>query len=306
MMAALNSTNDFKVQFGGLPPSADTLAVSIPVLAGETQETLFRGAKFFGLSEGFQMFQQGDFLIGSMVEPVQADLGGQTRRVYERLLRVAEGRYLARIWNYVPKINALSAEGMENYRAFCAGRSQAFEAGLGADCHGKLPSASAVGGPAGELVVIFATTSHRPRHVENPEQVPAYDYPPEHGPRAPSFARATRAENAGWPWVFVSGTAAIKGHTTIAPGDLGGQIDCMVDNFKIISRGCELGENLGAGGGWERHFKIYLRHPRDYEPAAAALAGRLVLPGDHVIWLHTDICRAALLIEVEATLIAVR
>ncbi len=306
MMAAPNSKNGFEVQFGGLRSSADALAVSIPVLAGGTHETLFRGAMFFGLSEGFQMFQQGDFLIGAVVEPVQADLAGQTRRLYERLLRVAQGRHLARIWNYVPKINAFSADGLENYRAFCAGRSRAFEAGLGADCREKLPSASAVGGPAGELAVMFATTSRKPRHVENPEQVPSYAYPPEHGPRAPSFARATQAEDAGRPWVFVSGTAAIKGHATIAPGDLGGQIDCMVDNFKIISRGCELGENLGAGGGWERHFKIYLRDARDYEAAAAALAGRLVLPGDYVIWLHTDICRAALLIEVEATLVAVR
>ena len=304
--AASAFTSGFEVKFGGFRSSADTLAVSIPVLAGEASETLFRGAQFAGLREGFQLFQQGDFLIGAVVEPVEADLAGQTRGLYERLLRVAQGRHLVRIWNYVPKINALSADGLENYRAFCAGRSRAFEEALGEACEHHMPSASGVGGPDEMLAVIFAATTQPPLHFENPEQVPAYDYPAEHGPRSPSFSRATRVEGDGRPWIFISGTAAIKGHATIAPDDLTGQIDCTLDNLRLIARACDLGEKLGAGGGWERHFKVYLRHAADYEAVAAVLADRLFLRGDRVTWLRSDICRAALMIEIEATLVAVR
>ena len=294
----------FEVKFGVSSEAAGTLAVAIPVLEGEGRETLFQGAQFVGQREGFQLFQQGDFLIGAVVEPLEPDLAGQTRRLYERLLAVAHERKLVRIWNYVPKINAPSPDGMENYRLFCAGRSLAFEAGLGDACRDSLPAASAVGGPEDRLAVIFTTIAGAPRHVENPEQVPAYEYPPEHGPRAPSFSRATRVDHAERPWVFISGTAAIKGHATISPESLLGQIDCTLDNFRLISRACGLGDHLGAGGGWERHIKIYLRHAADHQAAAAALAGRLILPGDRVVWLNTDICRAALLIEIEVTLVA--
>jgi len=84
------------------------------------------------------------------------------------------------------------------------------------------------------------------------------------------------------------------------------QIDCTLDNLRLISRACDLGEQLGAGGGWGRHFKVYLRHAADYEAASAALSGKLFFAGDRVTWLRSDICRAALTIEIEATLVAVR
>jgi hypothetical protein len=113
-------------------------------------------------------------------------------------------------------------------------------------------------------------------------------------------------EEAGARYVFISGTAAIKGHATVAAGDLGGQIACTLDNLRIISLGCGLGQRLGEGSDptWQRHFKIYLRRAEDYMKAAAALEGALFSPQDRVTWLQSDICRAALLIEIEATLVA--
>jgi len=304
LMEPSSSIAGFNLKFGNTSRADDVLALSIPVLDGVMVETLFRDAKPAGQCEGFLLFQQGDFLIGVAVESLEADLAGQTRRLYARLLAAVQGRQLARVWNYVPKINASSPEGMENYRLFCAGRSLAFEAALGESCEHHMPAASAVGGEDGRLAVIFAATSRPPTHFENPEQVPAYEYPPEHGPRSPSFSRATRVESTGRPWIFISGTAAIKGHATVAPDDLAGQIDCTLDNLRLISCECDLGDRLGADGGWERHFKIYLRHADDYQAAARALEGKLLLPGDKVMWLHTDICRAALMIEIEATLVA--
>jgi hypothetical protein len=91
----------------------------------------------------------------------------------------------------------------------------------------------------------------------------------------------------------------------MAVGDLAGQIACTLDNFRIISRACGLGERLGAGEGWRRHFKVYLRHAADYETAVRALDGTLFSASDRVTWLRSDICREELLIEIEATLVAV-
>lgn len=285
------------------------LGLAVPVLAGAGGETLFGEARAAGNGEaggGFALFEDGDWLVGVRVVEARADLGAQTEGIYRDLLSVADvhGRRLARIWNYVPAINEDAVEGLENYRVFCRGRAAAFAAvGDG----GVPPAASAVGGVRGRLAVMFAASRAEARIVENPEQTPAYEYPPEHGPRAPSFSRAGQVTANGRRWTFVSGTAAIKGHVTMAPGDLAGQMACTLDNLRLISAECGLGESLGAGSGGEgaveRHFKVYLRDAAELGVVRAALEARLFRPTDRVSWLHSDICRAALKLEIEATVI---
>ena len=44
--------------------------------------------------------------------------------------------------------------------------------------------------------------------------------------------------------------------------------------------------------------------PAKNDAAAKALENTLFSAGDRVTWLHSDICRSALLIEIEATLVA--
>lgn len=298
------NTSSFPHSFRVCAGGAVLAAPAIQVLAGRADEAIFPGLRELAPEEGFVRFEGDGLLVGAIDEPAEADLAAQTRRLYARLLGLVAGRRLARVWNYVPRINETDAAGLENYRAFCLGRSLAFEEGFGGIHHEHLPAASAVGGPDGRLVVIFAATRAEPLHVENRDQVPAYEYPPEHGPRSPSFARATCVTEAGSRYVFISGTAAIKGHATVAAGDLAGQIACTLDNLRIVSLGCGLGERLGEGAGWTRHFKIYLRHAADHAVAAAALDGVLFTTADRVTWLRSDICREALLIEIEATLVA--
>lgn len=290
----------FSVRFAA---GADVFNFPMQVLAGVEEETIFGGLIERAACDGFRLFERDGMLVGAIDEPAETDLAEQTRRLYARLLRLVGGRHLARVWNYVPRINEPDATGLENYRAFCRGRSLAFEERLGAGYRQHLPAASAVGGVDGRLAVIFAATTAEPTHVENPEQIPAYEYPPEHGPRPPSFSRATCVADAVGRFVFVSGTAAIKGHESMAVGDLAGQIACMLDNFRIISRACGLGERLGEADGWRRHFKVYLRNAGDFEAAARMLDGVLYTADDRVTWLRSDICRAELLIEVEATLV---
>jgi chorismate lyase / 3-hydroxybenzoate synthase len=212
----------------------------------------------------------------------------------------------------VPRINEHTA-GLEHYRAFCKGRSLAFEAAFGAGFEQQLPAASAVGSDGGTIEVVFAAGEKEPQHVENPEQVPAYLYPAEHGPRSPSFSRATVVEEGDRRWVFISGTAAIKGHTTVGVGSLREQIACTLDNLRLISSASGVGENLGAarsGTGereetvkWTRYFKVYLRRESNLAEAKGLLDGKLFFAGDHVTWLRSDICRAELDIEIEATLL---
>ena len=219
------------------------------------------------------------------------------------MLAACEGRHLFRIWNYVPRINALT-DGFENYRAFCMGRSLAFETKFGPTFQSVLPAASAVGSHGEHLDVIFVAGETAPQHFENPVQVPAYLYPVQHGPRPPSFARATVGRDGPRTYTFISGTAAIRGHETVAPGSLEEQLDCTLDNLRLISQTAGLGEQLGLGQSKQRFFKIYLRHAADFARARKRLEGVLLQPTDTVIYLETDICREALNIEIEVTVVA--
>jgi hypothetical protein len=278
-------------------------ALAMPVLAGEACETLFADLESVGRSENFELFASADWLIGRCIAPQQPAVGAQTETLYAELLALtqARGRHLARIWNYVADINVGSAEGLEIYRAFCRGRSLAFER---AGWTGPLPAASAVGGALGKMAIVFAAATERPEARENPEQVPAFEYPPDYGPRPPSFSRAMQVNTGGRAWAFISGTSAIKGHASQAPGDLAGQIACTLDNLRLISRACGLGDRLAAQSAAARHFKIYLRRAGDLETVQAALEGEWLRPQDRVTWLRADICRAELLLEIEATVIA--
>lgn len=281
--------------------------VGLPVLAGEDQESLFRVSQPLGLNGDFELREAGRWVVGRATVTTEAGLDDSTRRLYENLFAASEGLNLCRIWHYVPRINETGLEGMENYRAFCHGRSLAFENKYGHGFKRRLPSASAVGTDDGALTIVFAACKAEPKHLENPRQVPAYDYPKKHGPRPPSFSRATLVPLAGGlADVFISGTAAIEGHETVAPGDTVGQIVRTIHNLRIISGTCGIDDNLGANRGGERHFKVYIRHAADLAAVKAALESDLFVPGDKVAYLRSDICRAELNVEIEVTVLGVR
>ena len=277
----------------------------LPVLAGEVVEELFGAARPTGRAGALTLFEDEGWLLGAATVPLRTGLEDAVRQVYGNILRATRGRHLARIWNYVPAINENGSGVLENYRVFCRGRSLAFERHLGRGFRAGLPSASAVGCKPGALTVAFAACTVEPRHVENPLQVAAYDYPDEHGPRAPSFARATVVPGAERATVFISGTAAIRGHATIAPHSILPQLDCTLENLRAISRACGLGAELDQAGESMRYFKVYVRHAADQPLVAAVLEEQLFTGADRVSYLQADICRGALLVEIEASLFGV-
>ncbi len=275
----------------------------LPVLAGAAVEALFGEAEPAGRSGAFALFRRHDWLVGAAMVESEPDLEAITHRLYGDIFGATEGLHLARVWNYVPAINEPGPDGLENYQSFCRGRSLAFEQQFGQGFKAQLPASSAVGNTDAGLIVVFAACESRPRHVENPLQVPAYDYPLQYGPRPPSFARATLVPGPGRTAVFISGTAAVRGHLTVEPESTQGQLTCTLENLRELSLACDLGPDLGAGRGLFRHFKIYLRYAADQPAVAAALNRHLLRPDDTVSYLLADICRASLNVEIEATLL---
>lgn len=273
---------------------------------GPSLEAVFPEAGPPARSGLFEVRKSDRWTIGAASVDAGADLESCAARVYRDLFVAAEGMHLCRIWNFVPDINGPAAGGLERYRVFSRARSVEFERRFGTDFRRRLPAASAVGTDGGDLVVWFAAASREATHVENPRQVPAYDYPPEYGPRPPSFSRATMVPFAGGADVFVSGTSAVVGSETVAPGDTRGQLECTLENLRFVSAECGLGPDLGRGRARLRQFSVYLRFPDEQSWVLPALEGRLFGPGDLVNVAKADICRAELNIEIDATLRGIR
>jgi enamine deaminase RidA (YjgF/YER057c/UK114 family) len=152
--------------------------------------------------------------------------------------------------------------------------------------------------------VIFLATRFAVENWENPEQTPAYCYPAQYGPRAPAFARASRfTDNNGVEWIFISGTAAIKGHETLHCGNFGGQLQVTLENVDIVLKKC--GMRLeDCVSGRRRHFKAFLRHRSDL-PELLNRMKTVMTPRDSLTVVEGDICREDLVVEIELTVFPV-
>lgn len=301
-----SGSSDCRVLFGGDATGVDSseglpvLRVALPVLAGDGGERLLAGAAAQAPRGGCFLFERGSWLAGFAVARLE-NLEAAAGEVYRRLFDATTGLHLYRVWNYVPGINAV-AGGVENYRRFCSGRSLAFEERFGTAFKRVLPAASAVGSAAGPLAIGFLAGQAEPQRFENPRQVPAFEYPPDYGPRPPSFSRATAVVGGDRQSIFISGTAAVRGHASVANRDLRGQLECTLENLALIGEAAGAGPDLGVAAGWARAFKVYLRHPADLRSVHAEVSRRLLRRGDTASFLQADICRADLLVEIEATL----
>jgi chorismate lyase/3-hydroxybenzoate synthase len=180
--------------------------------------------------------------------------------------------------------------GLERYQAFCAGRARAFEDRYGDRYSARLCASTAVGSRSGRAVVYFLADVRPGEHVENPRQVSAYSYPSCHGPRSPSFARATRVGAR----LLVSGTASIVGHESLHRGDVRAQVDETLDNIEVLRRAAGPGSDAAS-------WKAYIRDPADAGAVLERMRRRVGEDAD-IVALVADICRRELLVEIEAVL----
>lgn len=224
-----------------------------------------------------------------------------TAQLYEHIVdtvRTAGYPYLLRVWNHVGAIN--EAEGdLERYKRFSAGRHEALtRCGFHRQ---QFPAASAVGMVSDGLAVYFIASRNPGVQVENPRQVAAYDYPPAHGPRSPSFARATVAQWNGSGMIFVSGTSSVVGHETRHHGNVSAQLDETLENMRAIV--AESAARIGrrASLGELSVAKTYIRRADDYSIVAPRLTHEL--PATQHLFVESDICRRDLLLEIEGVVL---
>ena len=250
-------------------------------------------------------------LFGRLVMPEPASLDADcnspgvlqqiTTQAYAQLFATLDSLgypHLLRIWNYLAQINATSPQA-ERYHEFNSARRRAFlQAGRAVE--GQVPAACALGSEAGSpLVIYFLASTNAARSLENPRQVSAFRYPVEFGPDSPTFSRATIANGLNGNCLFISGTASILGHSTVHVGNVAAQTRESIANIGLLA--AEANQLSGANrySIEALQYKVYLRHASELGEIRHELAQRLPASCP-ITYLHADICRCDLLVEIEA------
>lgn len=231
--------------------------------------------------------------VATWISPQQCeDIESGTYSAYRRLyatVAALECSAAFRVWNFIPNINTGGGDA-EEYKKFCVGRANAFsDLGISAQ---QFPAASALGHHSEGAVIYLLASRHPGAHFENPMQQSAYFYPRDYGPKSPSFARATKIGLGEQNAIFISGTASIRGNETKAVGDLQRQISITAENVDSLL------EQIDKPVDPLRAVRVYLRRAEDYVQAKHLIQARF--PHSDTNYLLADICRANLLVELEA------
>ncbi len=278
------------------------LRLPLPLLAGPDDECLgFEGAAVYW-QDPFLLTEQPDTLLGAVLIDASGRLEDPVEQAYSRLLEIARGWHLYRVWNFIPGINDMRG-GLECYRQFNIGRWAAFESFFGRDLRAFMPAATAVGLGGDKAAVVFLAGRARPDYLENPSQIPAYHYPADYGPRPPGFARGVVVSRPAGRLALLSGTASIEGHRSIGEGDWPLQFRTTQHNIEIMlgrmnAAAAWRPDQWRQGGIQDARFKCYLRHEESLSLIREWIQESC---GDdrHFTYLLADVCRRDLDIEIE-------
>ena len=293
------------IGFGSSAPAhADPryLRVALEPLLGPAPFEVWRGSApvVHETAGEVRSSSDGDYAFGviEVDEEVRGGIAESARYAYSLVREwIAASRtpHVLRMWNYLDAINSGSGDA-ERYRQFCRGRAD----GMARVFEHGFPAATAIGVRNGRrmLQVYWLAARVRGAVLENPRQMSAWRYPREHGPSAPTFARAMRAPTHS-PQLYISGTAAIVGHVSHHHDDLPAQLDETLTNFASLLEAA--GVPARAHFGSHSVLKGYVRNDADAGAVVARLRERLPA-STPVLLLHGDICRRELLIEIDGIL----
>lgn len=251
-------------------------------------EIMIGGPAAYGEAGSVRYAHDGEWLFAAITIAEEGIFQDLVADSYDRILETIDRLgypCLIRTWQHFPDIHKIDV-GLERYRQFNCGRHRALVPYLAAG--GLRPAATCVGSKGAGLT-IYALARQRPGiPIENPRQIAAYRYPASYGPQPPDFVRAMKVEDAeGWS-LWISGTAAIVGHESRAPGDLAAQMRETVANLDAVVAQAGCGPKVQVVA-----TKVYLR-----AETTARLSG--MWQEAPALYLRGDICRSELAVEIEA------
>lgn len=252
-----------------------------------------------------------EFLFGSRPAQAEASFSIMNKILARESMSFAD---VIRQWNYVENIvgyDPLTGHKIQNYQALNDVRARYYAAAR--FVHGY-PAATGIGMNSGGIILEFYANKPYVREeiipIKNPQQKDAYDYSQEvligkaldNQPKksSPKFERAKYISAQDDKIIFVSGTASIKGEVTIGIGDAATQTRTTIENIRnLISH-----ENLEANH-IRNHYtrllfssiRVYVKIPSDMDTVRKICDP--AFPEVTINYLVADICRDALLVEIE-------
>jgi chorismate lyase / 3-hydroxybenzoate synthase len=249
---------------------------------------------------GVLQLKESSFTATENKTPLQQAAESAYRQIFQ-LTDQMNYPHIFRFWNYMADIND-DSDTLERYRQFNLGRHEAFLA-CQRDVAGNVPAACALGFKQAEdasFSMAFLAGRVQPIAIENPRQISAYEYPEQYGPVSPTFSRATLVKLQGGELLLISGTASIVGHATQHGSDAAIQARESIINIAAVLEEANRVTDQATFELQDLHYRVYVRYP---EHVAAIQAELMQYTGglSNIEYLHADICRKDLLLEIEAS-----
>ena len=241
-------------------------------------------------------------------------------RLLDALLQLGLGfNAVFRQWNYVERIfelGQIDARPRQNYQLFNEIRGEYYSryrtvpgfpaaTGIGADWNGVTIECMAVTSNQGLTTVA----------INNPMQLNAYKYgqevlkgePQTNGKQnqPPQFERARLMANDQGSRLLISGTASIIGQETIGLNDVVAQTRVTIGNIERLASESNLKAHypqLKTVPGKYTYLRVYVKNQEDI-PVVKAIC-RDYYGEVPMAFIKADICRADLLVEIEAEMIS--
>lgn len=256
------------------------------------------------------------FLSGVTGDVLRQNIREQSHEVFSKIAGVLEAENMPvstiiRQWNYIEKITAYDATGHQHYQDFNDARSLFYH---GVEWATGYPAATGIGTQWGGIMIdldalLCKDRSVQVHGVDNPLQVAAHAYSQEvllgEADKAllhkttPKFERAKAVWKEDHGFIYVSGTAAIRGEQSLEGVGIEKQTLATLENIEyLVSR-----DNLNRSGIPATEdatlitFRVYVKYWEDMEAAKRTVTERY--PDLPAIYTLTDVCRSELLIEIE-------
>jgi enamine deaminase RidA (YjgF/YER057c/UK114 family) len=212
---------------------------------------------------------------------------------------------IVRQWNYIENISLFTGN-FQNYQAFNDSRSHFYAK---TNWPAGFPAATGIGTQSGgimvEVIAFIGEEGLINRALDNPLQTAAHKYsqgvllgafdPCTQKRTTPKFERGRIVGLASQPAIYISGTAAIRGETSLITDDVTEQTRITMENIDHLI--APVNTQLSPTTCEYKLLRIYVKNPSQMEVVRTYMKANY--PDIKKIYVCADICRDELLVEIE-------
>jgi len=256
--------------------------------------------------------------VGISNPAVLNDMAGQSNVAFSQLQNILteeemEFSDIIRQWNYIEQITTTVSHNdgnSQHYQIFNDVRSKYYRQ---ASFNNGFPAATGIGMDFGGVIIdIIAAKLDKGWSVvalKSPVQLDAYSYTSEvlaenhvmkdFSRTTPKFERAKILITPEKKWIFISGTAAIVGQSSIQQPSAEHQTEMTIQNIlRLISSESLLKHGVSPGEkSIVTYFRVYVKFSEDIQKVRETCLR--YFPNVPMSFVVADICRPELLVEIE-------